>query len=79
MAEQQASGFRYDYSVCQAEDSRNLIFAYGARIDRVFGTVADRTRSWLDVSAPRTLFGKKQRPGRHARARAEARSRDRET
>ncbi len=62
LAEQQASGFRYSYSVYQAEYSRNLIFASGARMDRVFGTVADRTRSRLDVPALRTLFGMKQRP-----------------
>ena len=62
LAGQQASGFRYDYSVYQAEYSRNLIFASGARMDRVFGTVADRTRSRLDVPALRTLFGVKKRP-----------------
>jgi len=52
----------YAYSVFQAEYSRNLIFACGARMDRVFGTVADRTRSRLDVPALRTLFGVKKRP-----------------
>ena len=62
LAEQQVSGFRYSYSVYQAEYSRNLIFASGARMDRVFGTVADRTRSRLDVPALRTLFGVKKRP-----------------
>jgi hypothetical protein len=62
LAGQQASGFRYDYSVYQAEYSRNLIFASGARMDRVFGAVADRTRSRLDVPALRTLSGVKQRP-----------------
>ncbi len=62
LADQQASGFRYAYSVYQAEYSRNLIFACGARMDRVFGTVADRTRSRLDVPSLRTLFGVKKRP-----------------
>jgi hypothetical protein len=62
LAEQQASGFRYAYSVYQAEYSRNLIFASGARMDRVFGTVADRTRSRLDVPALRTSSGMKKRP-----------------
>ena len=66
LADQQASGFRYDYSVYQAEYSRNLIFASGARMDRVFGTVADRTRSRLDVPALRTLFGVKKTAGRTA-------------
>ena len=62
LAEQQASGFRYAYSVYQAEYSRNLIFASGARMDRIFGTVADRTRSRLDIPSLRTLFGMKHRP-----------------
>ena len=39
LADQQASGFRYAYSVFQAEYSRNLIFASGARMNRVFGTI----------------------------------------
>jgi hypothetical protein len=60
--EQARSGFGYAYSVYQAEYSRNLIFASGARMDRVFGTVADRTRSRLDVPTLRTLFGVKKRP-----------------
>jgi hypothetical protein len=62
LAEQRASGFRYSYSVYQAEYSRNLIFASGARMDRVFATVADRTRSRLDVPTLRTLFGVRKRP-----------------
>ena len=57
LAGQQASGFRYSYSVYQAEYSRNLIFASGARMDRVFGAVADRTRSRLDVLARLPLSG----------------------
>ena len=62
LAEQQASGFRCQYPACQAEYSRDLIFASGARMGRVFGTVADRTRSRLDVPALRTLFGAEKRP-----------------
>ena len=61
LADQQASGFRHAYSVYQAEYSRNLIFASGARMDRVSALVADRTRSRLDVPA-QTLFGVKKRP-----------------
>ncbi|MGD0607500.1 MAG: hypothetical protein ABSA53_28445 [Streptosporangiaceae bacterium] len=61
-AEQDISGFRYAYSVYQAEYSRNLLFRSGARMDRVFGTVVDRTRSRLDVPALRTMFGTRQRP-----------------
>ena len=63
--EQARSGFCYGYSVFQVEYSRNLIFAYGRQMDRVFNTVLDRTRSRLDVPALRTLFGAKQRPGRN--------------
>jgi hypothetical protein len=60
--EQARSGFRYDYSIYQVEYSRNLIFWSGARMDRVFNTVLDRTRSRLDVPVLRTLFGAKDRP-----------------
>jgi hypothetical protein len=60
--EQQASGFGYDYSVYQVEDSRNLLFRSGGQMDRVFNTLVDRTRSRLDVPLLRTLFGAKQRP-----------------
>ena len=74
------SGFRYGYSVYQVEYSRNLIFASGAQMDRVFDTVVDRTRSRLDVPELRTLFGPKQRPARHRASRSlEAGSRDRDT
>ena len=58
------SGFRYDYSVYQVEYSRNLLFRSGARMDRMFDTVLDRTRTRLDIPVLRTLFGAKQRPGR---------------
>ena len=60
--EQQRSGFVYDYSIYQAEYSRNLLFASGAVMDRLFNTVVDRTRSRLDVPKVRTLFGSKGRP-----------------
>jgi hypothetical protein len=59
---QARSGFRYAYSVYQAEYSRNLLFRSGGQMDRVFNTVADRTRGRLDVPMLRTLFGAKQRP-----------------
>jgi hypothetical protein len=61
--EQARSGFRYEYSVYQAEYSRNLLFRSGAQMDRVFNTVVDRTRARLDVPTLRTLFGAKKRPG----------------
>jgi hypothetical protein len=61
--EQARSGFRYAYSVYQAEYSRNLLFRVGGQMDRVFNTVVDRARSRLDVPTLRTLFGAKKRPG----------------
>ena len=64
--EQQQSGFVYDYSIYQVEYSRNLVFASGAVMDRLFNTMVDRTRSRLDVPKVRTLFGSKGRPHRPA-------------
>ncbi|MBV9319399.1 MAG: hypothetical protein JO106_05730 [Mycobacterium sp.] len=62
--EQDQSGFRYEYSIYQVEYSRNLVFASGAVMDRLFNTMVDRTRSQLDVPKVRTLFGSKGRPHR---------------
>ena len=62
--EQQRSGFGYGLAVYQLEYSRNLIFADGATMQRVFDTVVDRTRSRLDVPTIRTVFGTAQRPRR---------------
>ena len=62
--EQARSGFGYEYSVYQAEYSRNLLFRSGAQMDRLFNTLVDRTRGRLDVPTLRTLFGAKQRPRR---------------
>jgi hypothetical protein len=62
--EQHRSGFGYGFAVYQLEYSRNLIFADGARMQRVFDTVVDRTRSRLDVPKIRTVFGTAQRPRR---------------
>jgi hypothetical protein len=64
LQEQQRSGFRYEYSVYQAEYSRNLLFRSGAQMDAVFGRLVDRTRGRLDVPRLRTLFGAKARPHR---------------
>lgn len=60
--EQQRSRFGYAYSVYQAEYSHNLLFANGARMQRIFDAIVDRTRSRLDVATIRTLFGAKTRP-----------------
>jgi hypothetical protein len=65
LAEQARSGFCYEYSVYQAEYSRNLIFKVGAQMEKVFDRIVDRTRARLDVPTLRTLFGAKQRPGRN--------------
>jgi hypothetical protein len=62
LEERQRSGFRYEYSVYQAEYSRNLLFRSGAQMDAVFGRLVDRTRGRLDVPRLRTLFGAKARP-----------------
>jgi hypothetical protein len=67
LAEQGMSGFRYSYSVYQAEYSRNLLFRSGAQMEDLFDRIIDRTRSRLDIPALRTLFGLKNRP-HHNRA-----------
>jgi hypothetical protein len=64
LEEQQRSGFRYEYSVDQAEYSRNLLFRSGAQMDAAFGRLVDRTRRRLDVPRLRTLFGARARPHR---------------
>jgi hypothetical protein len=67
LAEQGMSGFRYSYTVYQAEYSRNLLFRSGAQMEDLFDRIIDRTRSRLDIPALRTLFGLKNRP-HHNRA-----------
>src|SRR6266536_4466929 len=62
LAEQERSGFRYAYSVYQAEYSRNLLFRSGAQMEKLFDRILDRTRSRLDIPALPTLFGLKTRP-----------------
>jgi hypothetical protein len=60
--EEAQAGCRYDYSVYQAEYSRNLLFSDGAVMDEVFNRVCERTRARLDVPRLKTLFGAKHRP-----------------
>jgi len=55
--EQKRSGFRYRYSVYQAEYSRNLLFHNGHQMEQVFNGVIDRTRSHLDIRQVKTIFG----------------------
>jgi len=62
LAEQARSGFRYSYSIYQAEYSRNLLFRSGAQMEDLFDRILDRTRSRLDIPALLTLFGLKNRP-----------------
>ncbi len=67
LAEQDISGFRYAYSIYQAEYSRNLLFRSGGQMENLFDRILDRTRSRLDIPTLRTLFGLKNRP-HHNRA-----------
>jgi len=60
--EQQRSNFRYTYSSCQLEYSRNLIFKNGRRLDQVYQGLIERTRGLLDVPRLKTIFGRKSRP-----------------
>jgi hypothetical protein len=64
LAEQDAAGARYDYSVYQVEYSHNMLFADGAVMDQIFDRIVDRTRSRLDVPRRKTLFGARGRPHR---------------
>lgn len=65
LAEQDISGFRYDYTIYQAEYSRNLLFRSGAQLEDLFDRIIDRTRSRLDIPAVRTIFGLYSRPHRN--------------
>jgi len=65
LAEQERSGFHYNYSVYQTEYSRNLLFRRGSILDQVFHGVIERTRVRLDVKVLKTIFGTKKRPYRH--------------
>jgi len=73
LEEQQRSGFRYTFSVYQAEYSRNLLFTRGRAMEEVFDGTIDRTRSLLNLKTVKTIFGYKRRP--YGRAAAASRSR----
>jgi hypothetical protein len=64
LEDQERTGFHYDYSIYQAEYSRNLVFTRGSVMEEVFQGTIDRTRSRLDVKRLKTIFGAKQRPQR---------------
>jgi hypothetical protein len=69
VAEQERTGFGYQFSVFQAEYSRNLLFTHGAELDRVVVELVDGTRGPLQIRTVRTLFGRKQRPRGRRRSR----------
>jgi hypothetical protein len=62
LAEQERTGFRYEYSFFQLEYSRNLLFLRGTTLDEVYEKLIDRTRGALDVKTLKTIFGLKHRP-----------------
>ena len=62
LAEQQKCGFRYSYSVFQAEYSRNLLFTRGTTMEQFFQSLIDRTRAPLNIKTVKTIFGWKKRP-----------------
>jgi len=68
LADQARSGFAYNYSIYQAEYSRNLLFRSGGQMEDLFDRILDRTRSRLDIPALRVLFGLKNRPHRNRAA-----------
>lgn len=62
LAEQERTGFHYEYSFFQLEYSRNLLFLRGTTLDEVYEKLIDRTRGALDVKTLKTIFGLKHRP-----------------
>jgi hypothetical protein len=67
LADQQASGFEYSYSLFQMEYSRNLLFHNPGQLEACFQGMIDRTRSRLDIQRLKTIFGRKRRPYRQGR------------
>jgi len=65
-ADQQKTGFVYDYAIYQVEYSRNLLFKQGRQLDQVFQGVIDRTRGPLQLKTVKTIFGSRTRPRRRA-------------
>jgi hypothetical protein len=66
LAEQQQTGFLYDYSLYQVEYSRNLLFKQGRELEQIFQAVIDRSRGPLDLKTLKTIFGSRTRPPRRA-------------
>jgi len=63
-AERERLGVKYQYSVYQAEYSRNLLFEQGVQMEKLVNGVIDRTRPRLDAKRVKTIFGYKRRPWR---------------
>lgn len=66
LEEQKRCAFRYSYSVCQTEYSRNFLFQRGRVMDRLFNAVIEHTRGSLDVRQLKTIFGRRKRPHKRA-------------
>jgi hypothetical protein len=73
LEEQERTNFHYDYSIYQAEYSRNLLFRSGGQMEELVQTLIDHTRSWLDVKRVKTIFGAARRPFRHTESRTQPR------
>jgi hypothetical protein len=60
--EQERSRFQYQYSNCQIEYSRNLVFEVGGYMEQVFQALIDRSRAPLDLKTIKTILGYQRRP-----------------
>jgi len=67
--QQQRGSLRYDYSVYQAEYSRNFQFVRGHHMDDFFQDLIDRLRRVLCVRQLKTIFGRAHRPRKKKSAR----------
>ena len=64
LADQSATGFRYNYSVYQTELSRNLLFTRGTAMAQIFNSIIDHMRHRMNLDRVKTIFGTKRRPQR---------------
>jgi len=65
------SRFVYQYSLCQLEYSRNLLFHNGNQMEQLFDSLIDRSRSHLTLDRVKTIFGRKRRPHRKKKQKGE--------
>jgi len=61
VAEQERTGFHYEYSIWQLELSRNFLFYQEKVLEEVFQKMIDRTRAPLDIKTLETIFGRRHR------------------